>query len=147
MMNRRRVIAFLASATALWPRVARAQRRERVRRVGVLMGFAGNDEVWQAYLATFRQHLQDLGWSEGSNLRIDYRVAGKKTEGIRIAAAELVALAPDVILVSTNPAVSALIAGDPHDPDRLHVGIRLGGKRLRHEPGASGWKCYRASQL
>jgi putative ABC transport system substrate-binding protein len=94
------------------------------------MGFAGNDGVWQAYLATFRQHLQDLGWSEGSNLRIDYRFAGEKTEGIRIAAAELVALAPDVILVSTNPAVSALIAGDPHDPDRLHVGIRLGGKRL-----------------
>jgi putative tryptophan/tyrosine transport system substrate-binding protein len=109
MMNRRRVIAFLASATALWPRVARAQRHERVRRVGVLMGFAGNDEIWQVYLATFRQRLQDLGWSEGGNLRIDYRFAGEKSEGIRIAAAELVALAPDVILVSTNPAVSALM--------------------------------------
>jgi len=80
-----------------------------VRRIGVLMGFAENDEVWQAYLAAFRQHLQDLGWTDGRNVRIDYRFTGENTERIRIAAGELVALAPDVIFVSTNPSVSALM--------------------------------------
>jgi putative tryptophan/tyrosine transport system substrate-binding protein len=72
------------------------------------MRFAENDEVWQAYLAAFRQRLQDLRWTDGRNVRIDYRLTGENTERIRIAAGELVAFAPDVILVSGNPAVSAL---------------------------------------
>lgn len=75
----------------------------------MLMGFADNDEIWQVYLAAFRQRLQDLGWRDGGNLRIDYRFAGENTERIHMAAGELVALAPNVILVSTNPAVSALM--------------------------------------
>jgi putative ABC transport system substrate-binding protein len=108
-MRRREFITFLGSAAAAWPLTARAQQSNRVRRIGVLMGFAENDEVWQAYLAAFRQRLHDLGWTDGRNLRIDYRFTGESTERTRIAAGELVALAPDVIFVSTNPAVSALM--------------------------------------
>jgi putative ABC transport system substrate-binding protein len=109
MMKRREFITLLGSVTAMWPLAARAQQSDRVRRIGVLMGFAENDEVWQVYLAAFRQRLQDLGWTDGRNVRIDYRFTGETTERIRIAAEELVAVAPDVIFVSTNPAVSALM--------------------------------------
>jgi putative ABC transport system substrate-binding protein len=109
MMKRREFITLLGSATAILPVAARAQQNDRVRRIGVLMGFAENDEVWQVYLAAFRQRLQALGWTDGRNLRIDYRFTGESTERMRIAAKELVAVAPDVIFVSTNPAVSALM--------------------------------------
>jgi len=109
MMKRREFISLLGGATAMWPLAARAQQADRVRRVGMLLGFAENDEVWQAYLAALRQRLQNLGWTDGRNVRIDYRFTGENTERIRIAAGELVALAPDVIFVSTNPAVSALM--------------------------------------
>ena len=71
------------------------------------MGFAENDEVWQAYLASFRRSLKDLGWVEDRNIRFDYRFAGDSPERTRAAAEELVALAPDLIFVSTNPALSA----------------------------------------
>ena len=109
MMKRRKFIALLGSATAIWPLAALGQQSDRVRRIGVLMGFAENDEVWHASLAAFRQRLQELGWTDGGNVRINYRLTGENTERIRIAAGELVALAPDVILVSGNPAVSALM--------------------------------------
>ena len=109
MMKRRKFITLLGSATAVWPLAARAQQSDRVRRIGVLMGFAENDEVWQVYLAAFRQRLQALGWTDGRNVRFDYRFTGESTERIRVAAKELVAAAPDVIFVSTNPAVSALM--------------------------------------
>ena len=107
-MDRR---AFLAGAAALLaaPLAAEAQPSDRVRRIGVLMGFAENDEGWQAYLGAFRQRLQELGWTVGRNVQIDYRFAGENTERMRIGAGELVALVPDVILVSTNPAVSAVM--------------------------------------
>ena len=109
MMKRRKFITLLGSATAIWPLAARAQQSDRVRRIGVLMGFAENDEVWQVYLAAFRQRLQVLGWTDGRNVRFDYRFTGESAERIRVAAKELVAAAPDVIFVSTNPAVSALM--------------------------------------
>ena len=109
MMKRREFITLLGSVTAMWPLATRAQQGDRVRRIGVLMGFAENDEVWQVYLAAFRQRLQALGWTDGRNIRFDYRFAGENTDRMRIGAGELVALAPDVILVSTNPAVSALM--------------------------------------
>src|SRR5262249_16816458 len=107
-MKRREFITLLGGA-ASWPLAARAEQGELVRRIGVIMGFAENDEVWQAYLATFRQRLQDLGWTDGRNLRIDYRFTGEDTERIRTAAEELVGLVPDVIFVSTNPIVSAVM--------------------------------------
>jgi putative tryptophan/tyrosine transport system substrate-binding protein len=108
-MRRREFITLLGGAAAAWPRATRAQQANGMRRVGVIMGFAEDDEVWQAYLATFRQRLQDFGWSDGRNVRFDYRFTGESTERMRIAAAEVAAMAPDVIFVSTNPVVSALL--------------------------------------
>jgi len=107
-MRRRDFITGVAGSAAAWPLAARAAPADRVRRVGVIMGFAEGDEVWQAYLATFRQRLQDFGWSEGRNIRFDYRFTGESTERMRVAAAEVVAMAPDLIFVATNPVVSAL---------------------------------------
>jgi len=107
-MQRRKFLGVLGGVAAAWPLVASAQQPDRVRRIGVLMGFAENDEVWQAYLTAFKQRLQDLGWTDGRNVRFDIRFTGESTERTRIAAAELVALAPDVIFVTTNPVVSAL---------------------------------------
>jgi putative tryptophan/tyrosine transport system substrate-binding protein len=79
-----------------------------VRRIAVIMGFAEDDEVWQTYLATFRQRLHEFGWTEGQNIQFNYRFTGESTEHMRIAAKEMVALAPDVIFVTTNPVVSAV---------------------------------------
>jgi putative ABC transport system substrate-binding protein len=105
---KRREFITLLSGAAAWPLAAHAQQGERIRHIGVLMGFAEHDEVWQAYLATFRRRLQDFGWSEGRNIRFDYRFTGEGTEHMHAAATEVVAMAPDVIFVSTNPVVSAV---------------------------------------
>ena len=107
-LRRRKFIVALGSAAA-WPRAGRAQQGERVRRVSVIMGFAEADPVWQAYLATFRQRLHEFGWTEGRNVRFDYRFTGESAARMRSAAAEVVAMAPDVIFVSTNPVVSAVL--------------------------------------
>jgi ABC-type uncharacterized transport system substrate-binding protein len=106
-MRRRDFIKVIGSTVA-WPLAARAQQPERMRRISVIMGFAENDQVWQAYLATFRERLQDFGWSEGRNVRFDYHFTEESTERMRAAAAEVVAATPDVIFVSTNPVVSAV---------------------------------------
>ena len=106
--RRREVIALLGGAAA-WPLAARAQQRDRVKRLGVLWGLAENDNVYEPYLSAFKQRLQDLGWIDGRNVRVEYRFTGGVTERIRVAARELVALAPDVIFATTNPAVAALL--------------------------------------
>jgi putative tryptophan/tyrosine transport system substrate-binding protein len=80
-----------------------------VRRVGVVMGFSENDPVWQAYLATFRQRLQEFGWTEGRTIRFDYWFTGESSERMHAAARDVVATAPDLIFVSTNPVVSAVL--------------------------------------
>jgi len=107
-MRRRDFVAVLGGA-ATWPLAAYAQKSDQVKRVGVIMGFAENDEVWQAYLANFRQGLQELRWTDGRNIRFDYRFTGDSEELMRSMAEELVALQPDVILVSTNSVVSATL--------------------------------------
>jgi putative ABC transport system substrate-binding protein len=116
MFKRREFICILGTAAALWPFAADAQQSDRVRRIGVLMGFAENDEVWQTYLATFKQRLRDFGWSEGRNVRIDVRFSGENNERIRGAAEELIADAPDVLFVSTNPVVTAVMRATPSIP-------------------------------
>jgi putative ABC transport system substrate-binding protein len=108
-LRRRKFIVALGGAAAAWPRAGRAQQGERVRRIGVIMGFAEADPVWQAYLATFRQRLQEFGWTEGRNVRFDYRFTGESTARMRSAAAEVVAMSPDLMFVSTNPVVSAVL--------------------------------------
>src|SRR5262245_19357572 len=107
-MKRRAFITLLGGAAA-WPVAARAEKSDGVRRVGVIMGFAENDEVWHAYLASFRQGLHELGWVDGRNIRFDYRFTGDSEERMRVMAEEVVALQPEVILVSTNSVVSATL--------------------------------------
>jgi putative ABC transport system substrate-binding protein len=102
-MNRREFIALTgAAAAAAFPRAARSESREPVRRVGVLMNLSADDPEGQARLAAFQQGLQEAGWAVGRNLRIDLRWGGGDAERISKQAAELVALAPDVILASTS---------------------------------------------
>jgi len=98
-MKRREFIGFLGGAAA-WPLAAQAQQPERMRRIGVLSGSAADDPDIKTYLAAFQQRLQQLGWTDGHNVRIDYRFAAGDPENYPKYAAELVALAPDVILVS-----------------------------------------------
>jgi len=105
--NRRAFIAALAGA-AVWPLVAHAQQAERTRRVGVLLGLGASDPEGQVRVATFQQALQQLGWIEGRNLRIDIRWGGGNADDVRKHAAELVALAPDVILATASFSTGAL---------------------------------------
>jgi putative tryptophan/tyrosine transport system substrate-binding protein len=102
----RRAFVTLLSGAAVWPLAALAQKSDGVRRIGVIMGFAEEDAVWQAYLATFRQALQELGWTDGRNIRFDYRFSGESEELMRRMAEEIVGLKPDVILAATNSVVS-----------------------------------------
>jgi putative tryptophan/tyrosine transport system substrate-binding protein len=106
-MRRREFISLLGGAATAWPLAARAQQGERMRRIGVLMGLPENDADTNARLAGFRQELERLGWSEGRNIRIDYRFA---PAGARapVLAKELVALQPDVILSNSTPVTAAL---------------------------------------
>ena len=110
-MKRREFIRLAGGAAIAWPLAARAQQGERMRRVGVLLGLVANDPEGQAGLATFQRALQQLGWIEGRNLRIDIRWGGGSADDVRKYAAELVALAPDVILAtasfSTGPLLQA----------------------------------------
>ena len=106
-MKRREFLGVLGGAVAVWPFPARAQA-ERVRRVGVLMNLASDDAEEQARVAAFHQGLQQLGWTVGRNVQIDYRWGAGNADRIRKFAAELVALAPDVILSAGSPSVAAL---------------------------------------
>jgi putative ABC transport system substrate-binding protein len=101
-MRRREFLSLLSGAAAARPLAARAQRAERVRRIGVLMNLTADDPEGQARVAAFLQGLQEAGWAVGRNLRIDIRWGAGDVERIRSYAAELVAFAPDVILASTN---------------------------------------------
>jgi putative tryptophan/tyrosine transport system substrate-binding protein len=107
-MRRREFVKFLGS-TAAWPLAARAQQPDRMRRIGVLMGQATDDPVNRARVSAFLQGLQQLGWADGRNVRIDIRSTGGNADDMRRYAAELVALAPDVILGSGSPAVGPLL--------------------------------------
>jgi putative ABC transport system substrate-binding protein len=106
-MRRREFITLLGGAAAAWPVVARAQQPDGMRRIGVLIGFAEDDPEAKARLAAFRQGLEKRGWSEGRNVRIDYRYAPAGAEA-QVLAKELVALQPDVILAHTTPVTAAL---------------------------------------
>jgi len=108
-MRRREFIMLLGGAVA-WPLAARAQERERPRRIAVLMGYAESGSSGQALIAAFRDGLQKFGWTEGHNTRIDIRwAAPDDAESIRRFAKELVALQPDLIISSTTPITAALL--------------------------------------
>ena len=97
-MRRREFITLLGGAAAAWPLAARAQQPERMRHIGVLLPATANDAAFQAWLGAFLQGLALLGWTIGHNVRIETRWAGGNADDIRRHAAELAALAPDVIL-------------------------------------------------
>jgi putative tryptophan/tyrosine transport system substrate-binding protein len=107
-MRRRDFIKGIVGSAGAWPFAARAQQAHRMRRIGVLMNFASDDTEGQARLAAFHQGLQQLGWTVGRNVQIDYRWGAGDADRIRKLAAELVELAPDVILSAGSPSVAAL---------------------------------------
>jgi putative tryptophan/tyrosine transport system substrate-binding protein len=108
-MKRREFLALLSGAAAAWPLVARAQQPGGMRRIGVLMNLAADDPEAPARVAALAQGLGELGWTVGRNVMIDYRWGAGDVERIRKHAAELVALAPQVILVNSSQAVAILL--------------------------------------
>ncbi len=107
-MRRREFITLLGGAAAPWPRAARAQQGERMRRVGLLIQFPESDPQGQARIAAFREELQKRGWRIGGNLQIDYRWAVSNDERARSAAAELLELTPDVISANSTVPLRAV---------------------------------------
>jgi putative tryptophan/tyrosine transport system substrate-binding protein len=108
-LGRREFMTLLGGAAAAWPLAARAQQGERMRRIGVFMSLAADDKQGQARLAAFLQGLQELGWTDGRNVRIDVRWGTGDAGRNRRHAAELVELAPDVILASGGSIVGILL--------------------------------------
>jgi putative ABC transport system substrate-binding protein len=108
-IRRREFIIALGGSAATYPLAARAQQPERMRRIGVLMTYAAGDTVGQTRLLAFAQELAQSGWTDGRNVRIDVRWGAADPERIRSYAAELVALAPDVIVATGSSAVGSLL--------------------------------------
>ena len=108
-MKRREFITLLCGAATTWPLAANAQQQEGMRRIGMLTGIAGEDVQTKARIAAFLQELQKLGWTEGRNFRMDIRAGAGNLATIRKYAADLVALAPDVIVVSGTTPVTLLL--------------------------------------
>jgi putative ABC transport system substrate-binding protein len=108
-MRRREFLTLAGGLTASWPLTARAQQLERIRRIGVLVPLAADDPEMQTRLSAFRQELQQLGWTDGRNVKIEYRYGASDPDRSRRHAAELAALAPDVIFATGNSAVAPLL--------------------------------------
>jgi putative ABC transport system substrate-binding protein len=126
-IGRREFITLLGGAAAAWPLAAQGQQGDRVRRIGVLMSTAADDAEGKARIAAFLDGLQKLGWIDGRNVRIDTRWP-TSTEQVRKYAAELVALAPDVILATGSPSLSPLLEATRAGPIVfVNVGDPVGG--------------------
>src|SRR5215813_9807444 len=108
-MRRREFITLLSGAAAAWPLIARAQQGERMRRIGILLPAAADDALFQTRVGAFQQELALLGWTIGRNLRIDIRWATATAAEIRRHTAELVALAPEVILAAGDATMPPLL--------------------------------------
>jgi ABC-type uncharacterized transport system substrate-binding protein len=106
-MRRREFITLLGGGVAAWPLTARAQQPEKIKRIAVLQG-SRNDPESQARVAAFRQGLEELKWQDGRNLRFDIRWGEGNADRIKAYAAELVSLAPDLILATNTPTARAL---------------------------------------
>ena len=107
-MKRRDFIVLLGGAASAWPLVARAQQGERVRRIGVLTVVAESDPEAKTWMTALELRLQQLGWGQGRNVRIDYRWAGGSEQRLQAYAAELVGAAPDVLFCAGTPSLMAL---------------------------------------
>jgi putative ABC transport system substrate-binding protein len=108
-MRRRQFITLLGGAVAAWPIAARAQQRDRTRRIGVLMNLAEDDPEARSTVPAFRQSLAALGWTVGRNIEIDFRYASDDPARFRAAAVELISLAPDVILGAGTASLRPLL--------------------------------------
>jgi len=117
-MRRREFITLLGSAAATWPLAARAQQPDRMRLIGVLEGYAESDSAAQSNIAAFRHTLAKLGWTEGSNLRIELRWSAGNADRTRTFAKELVDLRADAILCDTTPGIAALARETRTIPNR-----------------------------
>ena len=153
-MKRREFIALLGGAAApslLWPLAARAQQTNRMRRIGVLMTRNAEDPEEQARLTAILQGLQERGWTDGRNVRIDIRWSAGDPDRRRRYSAELVALAPDVILADTSTPLAALLQETQTVPivfagviDPISAGFVASLARPRHWPigchsGSGAW--------
>jgi len=107
-MQRREFISFLGGAAATWPLAARAQQPERMRQIGVLMAQTEDDPLAHASIKAFHDGLNKLGWTEGRTVRIDYRWAASDPDNMRTYAADLVRMAPDVIVAHSPPGLAAV---------------------------------------
>jgi len=107
-MRRRDFITLIGAAAATWPRAARAQRADKMRKVSVLLSLAENDPEATNRVKAFRLGMRDLGWIEGRNVQIEYRFAGNDLESINRNVAEVVRLAPDVIVANSTAVMVAL---------------------------------------
>jgi putative ABC transport system substrate-binding protein len=107
-MKRRDVFGIVGGAAVAWPLVARAQQPDRVRRIGILMAYAEDNPEGKPRIAAFAQGLRELGWTDGRNIRIDYRWSAGNAERNRKYAAEIVSLSPDVILAGNTSTVGPL---------------------------------------
>jgi putative ABC transport system substrate-binding protein len=108
-MKRREAIKLIGGTAAFWPLAVRAEQRDEVRRIGVIVNVAADDPEAQASVAAFKQAMQQLGWIEGRNLQIDFRGAAGDPERMQAFAKELVALKPYVILSRSTPVTAALL--------------------------------------
>jgi putative tryptophan/tyrosine transport system substrate-binding protein len=107
-MRRRDFVTLLGGTLTAWPLAARGQPAERMRRVTLLLGLDENDPETKARVKGFRLGMRDLGWIEGRNVQIEYRYTGTDLESIKKHVAELIRLAPDVIVANTTPVIAAL---------------------------------------
>ena len=107
-MKRREFITLIGGA-AVWPLAAQAQQAERMRRLGVLMGWPESDYKAQSWVAALREELRKLGWTEGRNIEIDTRWAAADVEPMKRFAKELVSLQPDLMVTGSTPATAAML--------------------------------------
>ena len=159
---KRRAFITLPGGAAAWPLATGAQQPERIRLIGVLISTAADDPEGQARIAAFRQGLQELRWTEGRNVRIDTRTAADADQ-FRTHAAELVALASDVILAATTPGVAAVqhatrtvpvvfvssLIPSARGSSRIWRGpaeTRLDLPFPNMAPASNGWSCSRRSR-
>jgi hypothetical protein len=142
-LKRRDFITLLGGAAAAWPLGARAQQGDRMRRIGVLMNLAADDPEGQARLTAFAQGLQQLGWTDGRNVRIDYRWgAGDRRCLSQICRRAFSARARRHFGLG-HPKRSSIAEGDPHRTHRIRAGRRPRWSRLGREPRAAGRKHHR----
>jgi hypothetical protein len=142
-MKRREFISLLGGAAVAWPVAARAQQPQRIRTIGVLGTIAEDDPHWTARLMAFERELQRAGWSEGRNVRFERRSAPADSDRTRSHATELVALAPDVILTSSNIG-TAILGGQTRTIPIVFVGTGEPVETGLVPNMAPGWQYHRS---